>query len=111
MEAQKEEDDATELDGALADADNKVEQLTSSSSSKKISDEFFGNLTRSGSVRAVPETCDQMADLISDLAEATSVAESLSIVKEILQSTITRCTDKSKLSTVGKKYQFLSYYT
>ena len=43
-----------------------------------------------------------MADLISDLAEATSVAESLSIVKEILQSTITRCTDKSKLSTVGK---------
>jgi len=88
VEAQKEEDDATELDGALADADNKVEQLTSSSSR---------------SVRAVPETCDQMADLISDLAEATSVAESLSIVKEILQSTITRCTDKSKLSTVKIK--------
>ena len=33
VEAQKEEDDATELDGALGDADNKVEQLTSSSSS------------------------------------------------------------------------------
>ena len=30
---QKEEDDATELDGALGDVDNKVEQLTSSSSS------------------------------------------------------------------------------
>ena len=33
VEAQKEEDDATELDGALGDADNKGEQLTSSSSS------------------------------------------------------------------------------
>ena len=32
-EAQKEEDDANELDGARGDADNKVEQLTSSSSS------------------------------------------------------------------------------
>ena len=29
----KEEDDATELDGALGDVDNNVEQLTSSSSS------------------------------------------------------------------------------
>ena len=33
MADQKEEDDATELDGALGDVDNKVEQLTSSSSS------------------------------------------------------------------------------
>ena len=33
VEAQKEEDDANELDGARGDADNKVEQLTSSSSS------------------------------------------------------------------------------
>ena len=31
---QKEEDDAAELDGQLGDVDNKVEQLTSSSSSK-----------------------------------------------------------------------------
>jgi len=85
---QKEEDDATELDGALGDVDNKVEQLTSSTSR---------------SVRAVPETCDQMADLISALAMATSIAERLSIVKEILQSKITRCTDKSKLSTVKIK--------
>ena len=34
MADQKEEDDAAELDGQLGDVDNKVEQLTSSSSSK-----------------------------------------------------------------------------
>jgi len=85
---QKEEDDATQLDGALEDVDNKVEQLTSSSSR---------------SVRAVPENCDQMADMISALALATSIADRLSIVREILQSSISRCTDKSKLTTVKIK--------
>ena len=34
MKDEKEEEDAAELDGQLDDVDNKVEQLTSSSSSK-----------------------------------------------------------------------------
>ena len=34
MEDQKEEEDAAQLDGQLGDVDDKVEQLTSSSSSK-----------------------------------------------------------------------------
>jgi len=85
---QKEEDDAAELDGQLGDVDNKVEQLTSSSSR---------------SVRAVPGTCNEMAALIEALETATTVAERLSIVKEILQSTITKCTDKTKLSSVKIK--------
>jgi len=85
---QNEEDNATQLDGALKDVDNKVEQLTSSTSR---------------SARDVPETCDQMADLISSLAMATSIVEKLSIVREILRSTITRCTDKGKLSSVKIK--------
>ena len=41
--------------------------------------------------------------MIEALADATTVADRLSIVKEILQSTITRCTDKTKLSTVKVK--------
>lgn len=41
--------------------------------------------------------------MIEALALATTVADRLSIVKEILQSTITRCTDKTKLSTVKIK--------
>ena len=41
--------------------------------------------------------------MIDALDTATTVAARLSIVKEILQSTITRCTDKSKLSVVKIK--------
>ena len=44
-----------------------------------------------------------MATMIEALADATTIAEKLAIVKEILQSTITRCTDKSKLSVVKIK--------
>ena len=44
-----------------------------------------------------------MATMIEALADATTIAEKLAIVKEILQSTITRCTDKTKLSTVKIK--------
>ena len=41
--------------------------------------------------------------MIEALVTASTVADRLSIVKEILQSTITRCTDKTKLSTVKIK--------
>ena len=42
MADQKEEDDATELDGALGDVDNKVEQLISSTSSNIL---FLKNIS------------------------------------------------------------------
>ena len=60
-------------------------------------------MSLSGSARAVPENCDEMATMIEALATATTVADRISIAKEILQSTITRCTDKTKLSTVKIK--------
>ena len=62
---------------------------------------YFTQFILTGSVRAVPETCDELADMITAMATATSVKERLSIVKDILQTSITKCTDSSKLLTVG----------
>ena len=54
----------------------------------------------SGSERAVPQTCDELADMISAMATATDTTERLAIVRDILQTPITKCTDASKLTQV-----------
>ena len=57
-------------------------------------------LVASGSERAVPQTCDELADMISAMATATDTTERLAIVRDILQTPITKCTDASKLTQV-----------
>ena len=48
----------------------------------------------------MPQTCDELADMISAMATATDTTERLAIVRDILQTPITKCTDASKLTQV-----------
>merc|ERR1711942_148084 len=86
-----EEQEANELSDKLDQADAKVEELTSEST------------TPSGRVRrqeqTPPETCDEIADLIDQLADPSkSVAQRLSLVEQILATKVTRCKSKDKLT-------------
>merc|ERR1712025_209201 len=86
-----EEEEANELNEKLDQADAKVEELTSEST------------TPSGRVRrqepTPPETCDEIADLIDQLADPSkSVAQRLSLVEQILATKVTRCKSKDKLT-------------
>ena len=67
-------------------------------------------LLASGSERAVPQTCDELADMISAMATATDTTERLSIVRDILQTPITKCTDASKPTQVPA-YQWYQGYS
>jgi len=87
--AEQEEAEAEDLGNKLEDVDKTVEDLTSS--------------TRHRSNRDVPQTCDELADHINNLATAETVAEKLVIVVEILQTPIKKCTDSSKLVQVKVK--------
>merc|ERR1712098_566982 len=77
-----EEQEANELNEKLDQADAKVEELTSEST------------TPSGRVRrqepTPPETCDEIAD------PSKSVAQRLSLVEQILATKVTRCKSKDK---------------
>merc|ERR1719187_2993727 len=86
-----EEQEANELNEKLDQADAKVEELISEST------------TPSGRVRrqepTPPETCDEIADLIDQLADPSkSVAQRLSLVEQILATKVTRCKSKDKLT-------------
>merc|ERR1719187_1223359 len=86
-----EEQEANELNEKLDQADAKVEELTSEST------------TPSGRVRrqepTPPETCDEIADLIDQLADPSkSVAQRLSLVEQILATKVTKCKSKDKLT-------------
>ena len=86
--AEQEQADAEELGSKLDDVDETVENLTSSA--------------RHRNNRDVPQTCDELAEHINNLASAATVAEKLAIAVEILQSPIQKCTDSSALIQVMK---------
>merc|ERR1712012_470687 len=88
-EEQKAEAEATELGDKLNDVDNKIDELTPSSTLSSRMDK-----------RDVPSTCEELVSAIVTMATTTNVTERLIIVREILQSPITRCSDSSQLLNV-----------
>ena len=91
---------AEELSKNLDSVDSKIEELTSESGRQ---------------VRQVPTSCDEIADLVEALEAATTVVERITIVNNILQTKITKCTTSDKLlKVVGIKkliFQFLIFST
>ena len=86
---------AEELSKNLDSVDSKIEELTSTAT------------TTSRQVRQVPTSCDEIADLVEALEAATTVAERITIVNNILQTKITKCTTSDKLlKVVGWKIDF-----
>lgn len=55
--------------------------------------------------RDVPSTCEELVSAIVTMATTTNVTERLIIVREILQSPITRCSDSSQLLNVGSLFK------
>merc|ERR1712123_482776 len=91
LEAAKTE--ADDLNSGLDDVDAKVEELTAEGT------------TPVGRVqRQVPESCDDLADIIEELAiESKTNAERLVLVKRILSSNIQKCVSKTKLTKTKVK--------
>merc|ERR1712106_824964 len=91
LEAAKNE--ADDLNSGLDDVDAKVEELTAEGT------------TPVGRVqRQVPESCDDLADIIEELAiESKTNAERLVLVKRILSSNIQKCVSKTKLTKTKVK--------
>merc|ERR1719228_152488 len=94
LEKEKEDIEADEnsaktLNSTLDDVDKKVEELTA-------------DVTSSSRVlvqRQAPTTCDEIADIIEDIADETKTnAERLELAQRILQTTITKCKSKDKLT-------------
>jgi len=87
-ELEQDENDANNLNIELDKVDEKVEELTS-------------DVTPSGRVQrqeGPPTTCDEIADIIEQLADTTKTnAERLVLVQRILQTTIKKCKSKDKL--------------
>merc|ERR1711892_943597 len=80
---------AEELNTELDKVDDKIEELTSD-----------GTTVGSGRLqRQAPTNCDEIADIIEDLADQSKTnAERLALVKRILQTTITKCKSEDKLT-------------
>ena len=120
---QAEQEQNEELGDGLQEVDDLINSLTSSGSTtqasssttsssvttlsssrrRNISFEFFKwNMDYNflGHIRAVPTTCDELADKIIAMSATNNVTEKLIYVAEILASGIDKCKDKSKLETV-----------
>merc|ERR1712179_666003 len=81
---------ANDLNTALDEADAKVEELTSESTTP-------GSRVRRQ--EQPPQTCDEIADIIEQLAdEEKTNAERLALVQLILATPIKKCTSKDKLT-------------
>jgi len=88
-----EEQEANELNDKLDQADAKVEELTSESTTPS------GRVRRQDPTPTPPETCDEIADLIDQLADSSkTIAQRLSLVEQILATKVTRCKSKDKLT-------------
>merc|ERR1711970_705283 len=82
---------ANDLNTALDEVDAKVDELTAESTTPA-----GGRVRRQESV---PETCDDLADIIEQLAdEEKTNAERLALVQLILGTTIKKCISKDKLT-------------
>merc|ERR1711936_673600 len=82
---------ANDLNTALDEADAKVEELTSESTTPAGS--------RVRRQEQPPQTCDEIADIIEQLAdEEKTNAERLALVQLILATPIKKCTSKDKLT-------------
>merc|ERR1711970_287649 len=82
---------ANDLNTALDEVDAKVDELTAESTTPA-----GGRVRRQESV---PETCDELADIIEQLAdEGKTNAERLALVQLILGTTIKKCVSKDKLT-------------
>merc|ERR1712179_191658 len=82
---------ANDLNTALDEADAKVEELTSESTTPAGS--------RVRRQEQPPQTCDEIADIIEQLAdEEKTNAERLALVQLILATPIKKCTPKDKLT-------------
>merc|ERR1712123_495407 len=99
LEAAKNE--ADDLNSGLDDVDAKVEELTAEGT------------TPVGRVqRQVPESCDDLADIIEELAiESKTNAERLVLVKRILSSNIQKCVSKTKLTKTKVKIKVVKTET
>jgi len=83
---------AANLSSGLDEVDTKIEELTAEGT------------TPVGRVRRqAPTTCDELADIIEQLADATTTAKRLILVQQILSTEITRCKSKTKLSKTKVK--------
>jgi len=78
-----------ELTGKLDDVDAKIENITSPSGGRQV--------------RQAPSSCDEIADLVTELDEAENANDRLSLVVRILASTVTKCTTSDKLLKVKIK--------
>merc|ERR1712142_1369523 len=88
-----EEQEANELNDKLDQADAKVEELTSESTTPSR------RVRRQDPTPTPPETCDEIADLIDQLADSSkTIAQRLSLVEQILATKVTRCKSKDKLT-------------
>merc|ERR1711953_1400667 len=83
-----------ELSGSLDNVDTKIDDLTTETSTTSA-------VVRQA--RDAPTTCDEIADLVTQLAEANSTQEKLDIVARILNTTITKCTTSDNLLKVKIK--------
>merc|ERR1711892_72965 len=93
---------AEELNTELDKVDDKIEELTSD-----------GTTVGSGRVqRQAPTNCDEIADIIEDLADQSKTnAERLALVKRILQTTITKCKSEDKLTKTKVKIKIVKTET
>merc|ERR1719228_3012228 len=103
LEKEKEDIEADEnsaktLNSTLDDVDKKVEELTADvTSSSRVLVE-----------RQAPTTCDEIADIIENIAEETKTnAERLELAQRILQTTITKCRSKDKLTKTKVKIKII----
>merc|ERR1719228_3109918 len=92
------ENNAKTLNSTLDDVDKKVEELTA-------------DVTSSSRVlvqRQVPTTCDEIADIIENIADETKTnSERLELARRILQTTITKCRSKDKLTKTKVKIKII----
>merc|ERR1711892_1335891 len=93
---------AEELNTELDKVDDKIEELTSD-----------GTTVGSGRLqRQAPTNCDEIADIIEDLADQSKTnAERLALVKRILQTTITKCKSEDKLTKTKVKIKIVKTET
>merc|ERR1711936_239447 len=83
---------ANDLDTALDEADAKVDELTAESTTPA------GGRVRRQELTP-PETCDEIADIIEQLADEDKTnAERLALVQLILATPIKKCTSKDRLT-------------
>merc|ERR1712142_673939 len=86
---------ATALSSELDNVDRKVEELTSGSRVRR----------QAGTPAApsVPTTCDEIADMITQMSGNITNLERLNIATAMMQTGVTRCASKTKLLAVKVK--------